>query len=91
MAGRIEVPGQPEFAVPSPTEQLLQAVLQQLGQQTQLLSTLCGQLDMGLRLASGQHSKHEVKVKFEENDARVRAMQAAQAKAASDDAQATEG
>ena len=81
MTNRIEIPGEPAIQMPSETVQYLAAISQQLGQVTQLLNTLCGQVDMGLRLGSGQHSKHEVKVKFNENDAKVRAMQAAQMKA----------
>ena len=77
MPNRLEIPGEPAIQMPSQTEQLLNAIYQQLGQVTQLLNVLAGQVDLGLRLGSGQMSKHEVKVKFEENDAKVRAAQRA--------------
>lgn len=72
MTSPIITPGTPAFEMPSRSEEALAAIFQQLQQVTAGINTLAGQLDMGLRLASGQMSKHQVKVKFEQHDKKVR-------------------
>ena len=78
-APRIELPGGMQAALPTPEQEALRAVHQQLQQITIVLNTIAGQLDTALRLGSGQMSKHEVKVKYQEFDAKMRAAQRAQA------------
>ena len=84
MGNRIEIPGEPAIEMPSQSTELLNAIFNQLQHLTLAVNTLAGQLDIGLRLASGQMSKHEVKVKYEANDAKIRTEIAAQQAASSE-------
>ena len=69
----------------TPNQGVLMADDDKLTEILDALYTLAGQLDMGLRLASGQKSKHEVKVKFEEHDRNIRIAMAKAAQAGPED------
>ena len=81
MTNRIELPGGLSVSEPSQETQML---LNQLQQVTVGINTLCGQTDLLIRLTCGQMSKHEVKVKYEANDAKIRTEIAAQQAASSE-------